>query len=599
MERVIIFGASRYGEVAFNVLKDKYEIIGFSDNNQGKWGTEFCNRNIIQPDMLKEYTNSTVVIASQYYAEIARQLQVLGLKSIYIFFYSRMGEQSYTAPYKLIRPIKVNKYLKITLDDMKIEDIKRDFLTNYSGKENNSYKKIDLKNSTKRKVLIVAYIFPPIGGGGVQRTLKFAKYLRGLGWEPIVLTVGEKFELFAPEDNSLLGEIPDDMNIIRINHRLFNSEELNQEEIQQLVNLYSGIVQSKELMQVYLEHIKANNAEKRGEILLPDINAGWVNDVLKHIEQIIELRDIDVVYTTGMPFSDHFIGYYIKLKYNIPWVADFRDHWTIKAKDDVDNYAQAFFVNREIVYKIADEMEKNIVEKADKITTITPTHKEDFIEVFKLPQDKVKMITNGYDEEDFKDIFLQNKDNKKFTICYNGEVYLNRNPIILIQIINRLIEAKQIQKDRIQVVFNGIIRQPTKDRLLEADKYEIVILNGYRCHKESLAISMQANLLLLIPGGTRCKYAYTGKVFEYLRMRIPILCFSPKGSILEELLIRTEAGVSIEYDEETEIKKYVKKMYEKWTKGENEFRSNTIEVEKYERKYLTKQLSKVFDSIVK
>ena len=222
---------------------------------------------------------------------------------------------------------------------------------------------------------------------------------------------------------------------------------------------------------------------------------------------------------------------------------------------------------------------------------------DDFFIEYGKKKEELYCITNGYDEEDFENIELD--DYEKFTICYNGSIYLDQSPIILLQVINGLIKENIIDKDSIQWIFNGTIERAKKEQVIANDEFGIVKFNGYLPHKASIQVAMSSDLLILFGGiGKAAEVVYTGKVFEYLRMNVNILCFSSKNGILDELLQRTNCGVSMEYEDVDKTKEYIKETYMKWKQDNLQYMGKESEIEKFERKNQTKMLASIFDSLV-
>ena len=315
-KKFIIFGVGRIGNIAYGLLRDKYEIIGFADNDAKKWGKSFCEKLIYSPDKLGTFNDVEIIIATIYYRMICEQLSREGINNIQVFFRVGSGDKYILYKWSDMPPLL---FSDCKLDRKKISEIEMDFSRNYSLAHQRE--KIALDSKEKRKVLFCAYIFPPLGGSGVQRSLKFVKYLRKFGYEPVVLTVGKNDGVII-EDSSMLAEVGDDINVIRIDYDIGLPELMTKEEQQEIFNLYMGAVQSENWIKEYQQFLQESYL-----MLLPDNMIIWVNRCLKEIEQKIDLKDIDIIYTTGNPFSTFFLGYYIKKKYGIKWVIDYRDPW--------------------------------------------------------------------------------------------------------------------------------------------------------------------------------------------------------------------------------------------------------------------------------
>lgn len=578
-KKCIIFGAGVIGNSAYNLLKKEYEVIGFADNDSKRWGKMFCGKPIYNPDELKRLKDVEIIIATQYYMSICKQLKKIGLINVTIFFYTGNIISSAGDGYKLCQLPDTSLFAGCKFDKEVAEDIQKDFTRNYSLGQRIEENILDMKK--KKKVLFCAYIFPPLGESGVQRSLKFVKYLRKSEYEPIVLTVGKNNERIV-EDTSMLEEIGDDIKVIRIDHNATLPEVMSKEEQQEIFNLVMGVMQSKDWMIEYQYHAK----------LIPDNRIVWVNQCLKIIENIIDLEDIDIVYTTGNPFSTYLLGYYIKKKYGTKWVIDYRDPYMGN-----DFYLETYYKTDDAI-KLQQQLENKWVNLCDHIVGAA-NFGEDFIEKYNINPSKFTEITNGYDEDDFKDIKIEKVKNAKFTLCYNGMLYGNRNPIYLLRIINHLIEEKKIDGSKIQWIWNGNIKEPWKRLLYREDRHNVIHYNGYLSHKESIISAINSDLLILFGlEGKGTKIGYNGKVFEYLRMKKPILSFSTKGGILDSVFQKTYSGSNFDYQDENGITKYLLKQYYAWEQGISTLHPNEEEIQKYSREYLTSKLVDVFNQIL-
>lgn len=437
-----------------------------------------------------------------------------------------------------------------------------------------------------RKVLIVAYYFPPLGWSGVQRTLKFVKYLRNFGWEPIIVTVAKT--KFSVLDESLLDEIPKDIEIIRIDDMKFKDITDNIKCTMRKYTDYSlNIISNESLKNEYEKEIENTFEKLRNLFLIPDGNSIWANNVINEIDKKIDIRNIDLVYTTSAPYSAHFVGHYLKTKYLLPWIADFRDEWTNNPYIYSDN---------NIKYNLEEHIERNILNYCDKVITISDVAQRNYINSFQIDKSKIEVITNGYDEEDFR-FDIINKKNNKFTVVYNGSFYLDIKPYTFIEAINNLIINNKIKIENIEIKFIGQIDSDIKSKTQSKDIYKLIKILDYLPHHQSLKESCKSNLLLLITGkDEKVKSVYTGKIFEYLRLKSPILALTPRKSVVEKLLRETGCGINVQYDDIKGIENSILKYYNDW-KDNKKFIVNENEIVKYERKNLTKILAEVFADV--
>ncbi|AZO94023.1 glycosyltransferase [Halocella sp. SP3-1] len=439
------------------------------------------------------------------------------------------------------------------------------------------------------KVLVIAYYFPPLGWSGTQRTLKFVKYMRMFNWEPVVVTVGNS--PFPVIDETLEEEVEKSIKIVRIDDLFFKNKTDNiLDNLYSYVNSSFDLIESENLKNEYMKEIESKMNDLRSLLMLPDNNIIWANKVLKKISKKVNFDDIDLLYSTSGPYSDHIIAYHIKKLYKKPWVADFRDEWT---NNPYYNY------NKDSIrFKVEKYLENRIINFADKIVTISRLSKENYVNKFGLEKNKVEVITNGYDEKDFVEI--GNKTNKnKFTIVHSGAFYLIRNPLSFIKAINNLINKGKIEKEKIQIEFIGTFESKIKEIVDKNSMDGLIKWIDYLPHKESLQHCIESNMLLLVVGeGENLKSFYTGKVFEYLRTNKPILALSPKGSVVEELMIETGHGKNVEYNDIKGIEEVILDYYIKWQKGNEPYLDKEI-IKKYERKNLTRKLVDIFESIIR
>lgn len=440
-----------------------------------------------------------------------------------------------------------------------------------------------------KKVLIIAYYFPPLGWSGVQRTLKFTKYLQSFGWEPVVVTVGKtKFSIL---DDTLMNEIPKGINILRFDDVRFKdiTDEVK-EKMREYTKYSFDMISDKDLKNEYEKSIEDAFEKLRERFLIPDGNAVWANNIIKNISNKLDLNSIDIVYTTSSPYSAHLIGYYLKKKYNLPWVCDFRDEWT--------NNPYLSTERESLRYKVEKNIEETILRYADRIVVTTPLICENYKKNFHVEEEKILTITNGYDEEDFN--FKDVLDSKNyFKIIFNGSFHLGVNPFIILQAVKNLIIKKYIDKQKIKFIFIGKNEEQVINIINE--KYEhkdLIEWKGYLPHRESLQIASMANILFLSLGkGEKVKSVYTGKIFEYLRMKKPILSISPKDSLVDKLLSETGSGINFEDGDLRGAESYILTQYNNWLCNK-EFIVNEDKIKKYERKYLTQKLAEIFDEIL-
>ena len=328
-----------------------------------------------------------------------------------------------------------------------------------------------------KKVLIITYFWPPSGGAGVQRWLKFAKFLHEYGWQPIILTVDPEYASYPQRDESLLDEV--DSACLVFTTKSF-----------ELYNFYKLISGKKEVPYGgFANESKEGLLQKtskflRGNFLLPDPRKGWNKYALKKAVELIQKFNIDTVITTSPPHSTQLIGLKLKQKFKIRWIADLRDPWT-----DIYYYNQ--FNHTALARKIDSNFEREVVEKADLLITVSEDLKRIFAEKSKLPiENKTVVIPNGHDEDDFRINHIPVESKK--VITYSGtisEAYDVEGFLKALSLIDRT------QRPEILVRFVGkvphSIEQKFRDTGLEIE------LAGYVDHPKSIEFLLRSDLLLL------------------------------------------------------------------------------------------------------
>lgn len=419
-----------------------------------------------------------------------------------------------------------------------------------------------------KKVLMIAYSFPPTGGPGVQRSLKFVKYLRNFGWEPLVVT--RDIKNMRVIDESLSKDIPEGVKVFRTKPCEFT-------ELNGLLNYFGRFVSRK--------------------VLLPDGERLWGEFAKGTAIRAVKKDKIDLIYTTSVPYSAHLVGLRLKRRFpGIPWVADFRDEWTNNPYL-LDNPHNKFRM------AVEKRMERRVLENADYLITNTPVMLDNFL---KLNSDMAlenhfKVIPNGYDSDDFKGLSGSAPKNEFFTITYTGSMYGRRKPDYFFQALSELITEGKMDPSKIKVQLIGTLQKENLDKLLEKfNLQQLVQILPYMDHDECVAHMGSSDALLLIEGGGPGSEAfYTGKVFEYLASRRPILANIPANGAAAQLIHSTRAGLVSDYNDIPKTKENLLQLYEAWQNKLILLEPDKELIARYERKVLTGELALVFEKACK
>lgn len=571
--QIIIFGASNTGKKAFQYLRTQYEVIAFCDNNIELIGKKLFDIPIISPNSLGLFHSDFIVIASLYHIEIVKQLYDMGIKNARLFHLTRdekscmLLELNSGSPFQDI----ICREPKIKACDQKHRS--------------------DLKFTKKRKVLVIAYFFPPAGGSPIQRTLKFVKYLREYGYEPIVLTTEINPDLNKYSiDQSLLNDIPEKLQIIRIKDDYTWPDVISKEKAQEVIEFLYSVSGSKEWISGYID---AQNTQN--EYILPDNLILWANECIRHIDEYIDMRDIDLIYSTVPEWSPHLIAYFLKQKYGIKWIADYRDPWV--SNRDYINLYYPWMTEKEI--SVNQYLERKLVKDMDLIVVAGGKWISDFVNAYGVKSSGIKEITNGYDEEDFLDLPVKTEKNKKFTLCYNGGIAYNRNPVPVLKVINFMIEQNEVERDEIQWIFNGLISSDYLKKINKEDIHRVTVQNGILTHTDSIKIAMESDIMVMYGEfGEKGYLNYPGKFYEYLRIGKPILCFSSHESFQADVLRETKLGVNMDLYDFEGIKNFLRSQIELWRTDKKSNIDHKESIQKYERKLLTHKLAKEFDHVL-
>lgn len=446
------------------------------------------------------------------------------------------------------------------------------------------------EDNEKNKLLMVAYYFPPLSGSGVFRSIKHAKYLPELNWDTTVISTNESPRGWDYRDDSMVDEIPECVDVVRVEDAINTKTNISvsKEEINELINfLGEPFLQNGEAARLY-QWILNNEKDIWKILTFPCSCLWWAWKVIKHIEANMNIGEFSVIYTTSGPSSAHLIGYYMKKKYGIPWVADYRDAWT-------DNPYGYFDMNIP-THRLLFYLEEILLKSASCNITIEQSMVQRYVDRFGLSREKIVSITNGYDEEDFAPLVYNVEKTKRFTINYSGLLYTEQRSIVpVLNAISQLIQEGKIDLDSIKL---RVVGQGSEDANREvAERFGLLSIfeqTGYVSHKEALQANLDSDILLLLVGNSvKFKPVYTGKVFEYLRSGKPILALAPPDGAVDRLLSTTGHGQTFLSTQEDEIKHMILQEYQKWmTQKENEYLHSPF-IKKSERKYLSMKLADV------
>lgn len=416
------------------------------------------------------------------------------------------------------------------------------------------------------KALIITYYWPPSGGSGVQRWLKFVKYLRNFGIEPIIYTVENPEYVFF--DESLISDIPEGIEILK--QPIW--------EPYQIANLFSKKqkVESAGFLGQQTSTIGKIKNYIRANYFIPDARLFWIKPSVKYLKKYLKENKIDIVISTGPPHSLHLIALQLKKETGVKWIADFRDPWT-----DID-----YFHHLPLTAKSREkhhQLEQKVLKNADEVIVVGNSMKDNYAKY----ADNITVITNGYDTESSNKIVQLDK---KFTITHIGLMNADRNHPFLWKVLSDLSSENESFKEDLEIKLIGKVDESVLKSIQEFGLKSNLNLISYLSHDEVINIQLTSQILLLsINNVPASKGIITGKVFEYLQAKRPIIAIAPINGDLATILKETNAGKVINFDDEISLKKVLEDYYSCYQ--QNNLQVQTSNYQQYHRQNLTQQLS--------
>lgn len=428
---------------------------------------------------------------------------------------------------------------------------------------------------TKKKVLIILYYWPPAGGPGVQRWLKFVKYLPEFNIEPIVYCPSNPN--YPIIDKSLKDEIPNGITVIRqpIQEPYSFAKLISKKSYK---SISSGVI-PKRKRQSLVERIMLF---VRGNFFVPDARKNWVNPSVAFLSDYINKNVIDTIITTGPPHSLHLIGLHLKQSLNIKWVADFRDPWTT-----IGYHKSLKLMN--FAKKKHNQLEQKVLNTVDEIIVTSNHTKNEFSLKSKQP---IKVVTNGYDNNSVE---INSKDDK-FTISHIGSLLSERNPLVLWEVLSELVSENQLFANAFQLNFIGIVSDAIINTVKSFGLINHLNILGYVNHDKAIEFQKKSQLLLLIEIDSEdTKAIIPGKLFEYMISETPIIGVGPKDSDVETIITESNTGSYFLYSEKEKLKIKVLSYFEDFKNGP--LKSNPVGLQKYSRRNLTEKLSDILHQL--
>lgn len=436
-----------------------------------------------------------------------------------------------------------------------------------------------------KRVLIISYYWPPTGGSGVQRWVKFAKYLPSEGWQPVIYTPENPEQLAV--DESLAAEVPEAAEVVKT--RIIEPYELYKKLLRrsghskEAVEVNPVNAQNKSLLQKAAMWV-------RGNLFRPDPRCLWIGPSVRFLKKYLSEHPVDLIVSTGPPQSMHMIGLRLSRETGLPWIADFRDPWT------------KIFYFKHLSMTPATErwhkkMEKMVLDEASAVVAVSPLVQQEFQAMTDTP---VELITNGFDECDFSSepcTQAYGGASQEFTITHTGLFAADGNPTVLWDVLAEKCHADEAFRKLLRIKLIG----KTDDQILKALKdrglEESLINMGYQTHSVAVEQQRLASVLILpLRKEPEYRAVLPGKLFEYLASQRPILGIGQPDGAMAMIVNETGTGTVIDWNDKEGISQYIEQCWKRHLEGR--LSSDGADLSRFTRRSLTRRMAGLFDKTI-
>ena len=425
-----------------------------------------------------------------------------------------------------------------------------------------------------KRVLVIAYYWPPSGGSGVQRWVKFSKYLPAEGWEPVV---------FAPLnadypslDPSFEKELPENLEVLRgkIWEPYAAYRKLTGARSTQVTEISSGKKTWKQRLSLWI----------RANLFVPDPRVGWVKPSVKTLRKYLTEHPVDAIVTTGPPHSVHLIGQKLHKATGIPWIPDFRDPWSRM-------YYLKYLPMTAGTWAKLRAQEQAVLDDCNTVLACTPLVQEEFQAQTKTP---VACITNGFDEEDFTGPAPEGDG--RFNITHTGLFAADGNPFILWKVLKELAAEDPWFKESLRLRLVGKVDREVLDAMADAGLQANVVALGPCDHATAVREQRSATLLLLpLRNDAQYRPILPGKLFEYLAARRPVLGIGQADGAMARVLHAAQAGVTAGWDDAAAMKAFIAAAWKQFCEGS--VPATAGDIGSYTRRATTHALAQLLESL--
>ena len=437
-----------------------------------------------------------------------------------------------------------------------------------------------------KRVLVITYYWPPTGGSGVQRWVKFAKYLPKEGWQPVIYTPENPEQLAI--DKSLANEIPAETEILKTRiiepYRFYKEFLKKSGHSKEAVEVNPVNAQNKSIFQKVAMWI-------RGNFFRPDPRCMWINPSVKYLKDYLKEHPVDLIVSTGPPQSMHIIGMKLSEATGLPWVADFRDPWT-----------KIFYFKHLSMTKATEKwhkkMERKVLDKASTIVAVSPLVQQEFQAMTQTP---VELITNGYDECDFTSSKFEEAEGGKdrdFIITHTGLFAADGNPTVLWEVLSEKCRKDSEFADKLKIRLVGKTDEQIINSLIEQGLETKTVDLGYQQHAVAVDEQRKASLLILpLRKEPEYKAVLPGKLYEYLASWRPVLGIGQPDGAMSMILNSTKTGVVFDWNDKASLKRFIDLCWERHLKGE--LTVEDADISRFSRINLTRRMAELFEKLTK
>ena len=432
-----------------------------------------------------------------------------------------------------------------------------------------------------KRVLVITYYWPPSGGSGVQRWVKFAKFFPLSGWQPVIYTPSNPD--MPAVDKTLGGEVPPEVEIVK--HVIHEPYALYR-------MLVPGGKPGKAAAAPEVEPIRGGRMSwghklslfVRGNFFIPDSRCWWIGPSVRFLKKYLAEHPVDAIISTGPPHSMHLIARGVSRATGIPWVADFRDAWT-----------KMFFYKHLRLMKWADRrhhrMERSVLDEATRVVSVSPREREDFQS---MTDNTVQLITNGYDADDYREPF-ERDDN--FNVTQTGLFATDGNSVALWRCLAEKCETDEGFRKVLRIRLVGKVDADILASIEDAGLKRNLLFFGYKDHRSAVREQRNASMLILsLRREPEYASALPGKLFEYLASRRPIIGLGQPDSAMAAIVAETGAGKVFDWEDTVLIRAYVDECWEKFKAGS--LSDNTGDIGRFDRRSLAGAYVKLLEGMI-